>query len=48
MLPKTDKVFPHSYSFENGSMHPGEAQAWAWISMNRWLRRIRTSVPTYP
>jgi mannonate dehydratase len=23
--PETDKVFPHSYSFENGYMHPGEA-----------------------
>jgi mannonate dehydratase len=22
--PETDKVFPHSYSFENGYMHPGE------------------------
>jgi mannonate dehydratase len=23
--PETDRVFPHSYSFENGLMHPGEA-----------------------
>jgi mannonate dehydratase len=23
--PETDKVFPHSYSFEGGMMHPGEA-----------------------
>jgi len=23
--PETDKVFPHSYSFEGGAMHPGEA-----------------------
>jgi mannonate dehydratase len=23
--PEVDKVFPHSYSFENGFMHPGEA-----------------------
>jgi mannonate dehydratase len=23
--PETDKVFPHSYSFEDGLMHPGEA-----------------------
>jgi mannonate dehydratase len=23
--PETDKVFPHSYSFESGRMHPGEA-----------------------
>jgi mannonate dehydratase len=23
--PETDQVFPHSYSFENGLMHPGEA-----------------------
>ena len=22
---ETDQVFPHSYSFENGLMHPGEA-----------------------
>jgi len=22
---ETDKVFPHSYTFENGSMHPGDA-----------------------
>jgi mannonate dehydratase len=22
--PETDKVFPHSYRFENGVMHPGE------------------------
>src|SRR6266404_5800146 len=22
--PETDKVFPHSYSFQDGSMHPGE------------------------
>jgi mannonate dehydratase len=23
--PETDKVFPHSYSFENGTMYPGDA-----------------------
>ena len=23
--PETDRVFPHSYSFENGLMHPGDA-----------------------
>jgi mannonate dehydratase len=23
--PETDKVFPHSYTFENGLMHPGDA-----------------------
>jgi mannonate dehydratase len=23
--PETDRVFPHSYSSENGLMHPGEA-----------------------
>jgi len=23
--PETDRVFPHSYSFENGQMHPGES-----------------------
>jgi mannonate dehydratase len=22
---ETDRVFPHSYSFENGLMHPGDA-----------------------
>ena len=22
---ETDQVFPHSYTFENGMMHPGEA-----------------------
>jgi mannonate dehydratase len=22
---ETDAVFPHSYTFENGHMHPGEA-----------------------
>jgi mannonate dehydratase len=23
-LPETDQVFPHSYSFADGMMHPGE------------------------
>ena len=23
--PETDKVFPHAYTFEGGSMHPGDS-----------------------
>ena len=41
---ETDRVFPHSYSFEDGLMHPGDARwIWAWTSTKRWPRRSRTS-----
>jgi mannonate dehydratase len=33
--PETDRVFPHSYSFENGLMHPGEVPGLASTLMSR-------------
>jgi len=46
--PETDQVFPHSYSFENGLMPPGEAPGSASTSMNRSRQNGRTSAPTCP
>jgi mannonate dehydratase len=33
---ETDKVFPHSYTFENGTMHPGDAPGLG-VDINEFL-----------
>ena len=37
---ETDRVFPHAYSFRDGSSHPGTSWGLAWISMRNWQPRF--------
>ena len=40
---ETDEVFPHSYSFKSGYLHPGDAPGWASTTTRSWRRSFRTS-----
>ncbi len=42
---ETDAVFPHAYSFTQGTMHPGEAPAWASTSTRRWRPATTIGAP---
>lgn len=36
------EVFPHSWRFDNGYMHPGDKRGWALSLMRSWRRNTRT------
>jgi mannonate dehydratase len=39
------EVFPHSWTFDNGYMHPGKSRGWASSLMKNWPRNIPMNRP---
>jgi mannonate dehydratase len=42
---ETDEVFPRSYSYRDGALHPAKCRVLVWRSMRNWRRNIPISAP---